>query len=197
MTTTPAMPERFTKKPVTVEAFQMTEARRMDNRDWPEWLNEAWNKEEGQPGALFRQNMDAPLPDLLCIQTLEGVHLVNWGDWIIRGVKGELYPCKPDIFEMTYDLAALQSQPAEVSDAEIYALWVEHCETTEKTTRQLVCDFARAILALRPRAVPMTDEQRQQAFNKSWATSSDFFAGIEAAEAHHGITAQGAQGEQA
>lgn len=48
---------------------------------------------------------------------------------------------------------------------------------------------ARAILALRPQAVPMTEEQRQQAFNKSWATSSDFFAGIEAAEAHHGIAA--------
>lgn len=108
MTKPPAMPERFTKKPVTIEAFQMTEARRMDNRDWPEWLNEAWNKAEGQPGALFRQNMDAPLPDLLCVQTLEGVHLVNWGDWIIRGVKGELYPCKPDIFDMTYEPAAHQ-----------------------------------------------------------------------------------------
>jgi hypothetical protein len=96
------MPQ-FRKKPVVIEAFQLTEATRMDNSDWPEWLNKAWNKAEGEDGALFRQNMDAPLPDLLCIQTLEGVHLVQFGDWIIRGVKGELYPRKPEIFAATYD----------------------------------------------------------------------------------------------
>jgi len=38
------------------------------------------------------------------IETLEGRHIVCPGDWIIRGVKGELYSCKPDIFEMTYEL---------------------------------------------------------------------------------------------
>ena len=37
------------------------------------------------------------------IETLEGGHIVCPGDWIITGVKGELYPCKPDIFEMTYE----------------------------------------------------------------------------------------------
>lgn len=37
------------------------------------------------------------------IETLEGVMKANKGDWIIRGVKGELYPCKSDIFEMTYE----------------------------------------------------------------------------------------------
>ncbi len=37
------------------------------------------------------------------IETLEGDHLVSPGDWIITGVKGEHYPCKPDIFEMTYE----------------------------------------------------------------------------------------------
>jgi hypothetical protein len=39
----------------------------------------------------------------LTIHTLEGDHLANVGDWIIVGVKGEMYPCKPDIFEMTYE----------------------------------------------------------------------------------------------
>lgn len=94
---------KYRKKPVVIEAFQMTRERRMDNSEWPEWLNEAWNKNEGEAGAVFRQNRDSPLPDLLCIWTLEGVHLVDWGDWIIRGVKGELYPCKPDIFAATYE----------------------------------------------------------------------------------------------
>lgn len=37
------------------------------------------------------------------IETLEGVMKADKGDWIIRGVKGELYPCKPDVFEMTYE----------------------------------------------------------------------------------------------
>lgn len=39
----------------------------------------------------------------LKIYTLEGDHHVTVGDWIIRGVKGEFYPCKPDIFEQTYE----------------------------------------------------------------------------------------------
>jgi len=38
------------------------------------------------------------------VHTLEGNHLVEWNDFIIRGVQGELYPCKPDIFEMTYEV---------------------------------------------------------------------------------------------
>ena len=96
---------KFRKKPVVIEAFQMTRERRLDNSEWPEWLNAAWNKNEGEPGALFRKDMATPLPDLLCIWTLEGVHLVDWDDWIIRGVKGELYPCKPDIFAATYEPA--------------------------------------------------------------------------------------------
>ncbi len=43
--------------------------------------------------------------DHLTIKTLEGTHWAGKGDWIIKGVKGELYPCKPDIFEMTYEKA--------------------------------------------------------------------------------------------
>ena len=38
------------------------------------------------------------------IHTLEGIMVVNIGDWVITGVKGEKYPCKPDIFEQTYEL---------------------------------------------------------------------------------------------
>lgn len=39
------------------------------------------------------------------IKTLEGDHLASFGDWVIKGVKGEFYPCKPDIFEKTYEPA--------------------------------------------------------------------------------------------
>lgn len=62
---------------------------------------------------FFKDRWDASAPpdfheavnicdDRAWITTLEGDHKVNEGDWIIRGVKGEFYPCKPDIFEMTY-----------------------------------------------------------------------------------------------
>lgn len=89
---------KFVKKPVVIEAFQMTMERRMDNSDWPAWLHAAW-----QDGTLYRANPNAHLPDTLMIGTLEGDHTVSWGDWIIQGVKGELYPCKPDIFDLTYE----------------------------------------------------------------------------------------------
>ena len=42
--------------------------------------------------------------EIVGIQTLEGLMVASKGDWIIRGIKEELYPCKPDIFAMTYDL---------------------------------------------------------------------------------------------
>jgi hypothetical protein len=45
------------------------------------------------------------------IQTLEGVMIARPGDWIIRGVKGELYPCKPDVFALTYEPAPPEEKP--------------------------------------------------------------------------------------
>ena len=95
---------KFRKKPVEIEAFQMTRERRSDNSDWPNWLHQAWNKPQDEPGAVFPENY--PISDghdRLKVFTLEGEHLIDWDDFIIQGVKGELYPCKPDIFEATYD----------------------------------------------------------------------------------------------
>jgi hypothetical protein len=72
---------KFRKKPVVIEAVQ-------------------WFKMGDHPAVLESQGNDGPYP---FIDTLEGPHLVTPGDWIITGVKGEHYPCKPDIFEMTYE----------------------------------------------------------------------------------------------
>ena len=95
---------KYRKKPVVIDAFQMTFARRRDNRDWPDWLNQAWNKSHNEPGALFPIDFpDSNGEDELVIYTLEGLHRVTFGDYIIRGVKGEIYACKPDIFVETYD----------------------------------------------------------------------------------------------
>jgi hypothetical protein len=95
---------KFRKKPVVIEAFQMTPEHRASNLHWPHWMHEAWNTPHDQPGALLcRDYPNSDGTDPLRIFTLEGVHNVDWGDWIIRGVKGELYPCKPDIFDATYE----------------------------------------------------------------------------------------------
>jgi len=93
------------KKPVVIEAFQMTQEQRWDNSEWPNWLHEAWQKDVEEVGSLFSAP-DGQLEgedDPLFIHTLEGNHKVLWGDYIIQGVHGELYPCKPDIFEKTYE----------------------------------------------------------------------------------------------
>jgi hypothetical protein len=98
---------KFRKKPVVIEAFQMTRERRASNRDWPTWLHEAWNKGWPEPGAVSSEDFPVSngTDDRLVIATLEGPLTVGWGDWIIQGVKGELYPCKPDIFAATYEPA--------------------------------------------------------------------------------------------
>ena len=99
---------RWRKKPVEIEAFQMTLERRWDNSEWPNWLNEAWNREPSE-GAVWIDGDDPKRERLVC-GTLEGVHRIDWDDWIIRGVKGELYPCKPDIFEATYEPAQCEKE---------------------------------------------------------------------------------------
>jgi hypothetical protein len=100
------MNHQYRKLPVVIEAFQMTEARRLDNSEWPNWLHQAWQKSSTENGAVFPKDYpNSDGRDLLLIMTLEGVHLVNWDDWIIQGVHGELYPCKPEIFAATYEQA--------------------------------------------------------------------------------------------
>ena len=91
---------RFRKRPVEIEAFQMTPDRRESSDGWPGWLLTAWATPCEQPGSFFA------LSGAMLLTTLEGVMAVSPGDWIIRGVKGELYPCRADIFELTYEVAA-------------------------------------------------------------------------------------------
>lgn len=55
-------------------------------------------------GNEFEKVLFKPISEKLIIPTLEGEHEVSVGDYIIKGVQGEFYPCKPDIFEMTYEL---------------------------------------------------------------------------------------------
>ena len=106
---TPA--NQYRKKPIAIEAFQLTKEMRADNRDWPEWMNRAWNMNTGEHGSLYCKSAENLGP--LYITTLEGIMQVNFGDWIIRGVAGELYPCKDEIFRMTYEAATPASPPVQ------------------------------------------------------------------------------------
>ena len=92
-----SMNHQYRKKPVVIEAFQMTKERRHDGSEWPQWLRAAW--ETTGVGSLYCVDGG----EELFIGTDEGVLRVSWNDWIIQGVKGEIYPCKPDIFEATYE----------------------------------------------------------------------------------------------
>ena len=79
----------FQKKPVVIEARQLTK----DNLDQILYWIKSNNK-----NCYLSWNGHSPL----VIQTLEGDHQATFGDWIIKSVKGEFYPCKPNIFEITY-----------------------------------------------------------------------------------------------
>ena len=96
---------KYRKKPVVINAFQMTEERRQDNSEWPNWLNQAWQKEWDEEGSLYPKDYpNSDGTDKLRIGTLEGDQHIEWDDFIIQGVRGEIYPCKPDIFDATYEL---------------------------------------------------------------------------------------------
>lgn len=91
---------KFRKKPVVVEAVQFT-------REWAEsCLLDGVDGPFGLP-ALGSWNAQTRIVHnvYLSIRTLEGTMTASVGDWIINGVKGELYPCKPDVFAETYEVA--------------------------------------------------------------------------------------------
>lgn len=85
---------RFRKKPVEIEAYEFNN--RISN-PIPVWLTQALDR-----GDVWFQGGAAPY---LTIRTLEGDMRASEGDWIIKGVQGEIYPCKPDIFAATYEPA--------------------------------------------------------------------------------------------
>lgn len=91
---------KYRKKPVVVEAFCWTGD--MVKIDDPVWIIEALKKPWGKSGSA-RFVYDSEKNTYIEIFTLEGVHEANQGDYIVQGTHGELYPCKPNIFEDTYE----------------------------------------------------------------------------------------------
>ncbi len=98
----------FRKKPVLVQAFKL------GTDPMPDWFidarirNEVVTRDPGGCGILNGKTRNLVCAD---IKTLEGWMLAAEGDWIIRGVKDELYPCKPYIFALTYEEMLEQHRP--------------------------------------------------------------------------------------
>ena len=88
---------KYRKKPVVVEAVQWNGFNLEEIKEFVggsliyEISDAAWKVSKGVPAVYME------------IKTLEGNHVCTEGDYIIKGVQGEFYPCKPDIFEQTYE----------------------------------------------------------------------------------------------
>lgn len=92
---------KYRKKTVVIEAFQYDGDLKGSNGYYyvPQWVVEAF-----ESGIMFYESVDCNTPPCdLFIKTLEGNMLVNVNDFVIQGVNGELYLCKPDIFDKTYE----------------------------------------------------------------------------------------------
>lgn len=91
---------KYRKKPVVIEAVQWTGKNH----------REMWDFLTGKHDDYIQASADTFYIDHdrvqggLIIKTLEGEHIASIGDFIIKGIKGEFYPCKPDVFEHTYEL---------------------------------------------------------------------------------------------
>lgn len=81
---------KYRKKPVVIEAVQWNGANHL--------ITETFMKGSGATIDYSQSKLG-----VIQIPTLEGVMTAQAGDWIIKGVQGEFYPCKPDIFEATYE----------------------------------------------------------------------------------------------
>jgi len=91
---------KYRKKPVVIEAFQLSFEMASGKETVPSWFLDALAKKEVEVRYTDKINNS----QYTLISTLEGVMRGNADDYIIQGVNGEIYACKPDIFEKTYEL---------------------------------------------------------------------------------------------
>lgn len=124
----------YRKKPVCIEAWRLTDR---NQKEVAEWCRGGAKPHGG-----------------VLIQTLEGNVLASVGDWVIKGVKGEFYPCKPDIFSATYEDA---SAPAEDRAALADEQWVRNLVAAFNDQRDSVLlphEYFARLCAIALRAAP-------------------------------------------
>ena len=98
---------KYRKKPIVIEAIKLERNHKsfQEVYTFMKW----YTHESGKMGQEKWYDFVSEKLELdgIIIPTLEGEHIASWGDWIIKGIQGEFYPCKPDIFEATYEIEAL------------------------------------------------------------------------------------------
>jgi hypothetical protein len=113
------MPERYRKKPIEVEAMLVHAETSFEDFLDPNTRAQAeiagWMMGNGFRN--FKVHGERA-PFGIAIKTLEGVMVAEPGDWIIRGVQGEFYPCKPDIFAATYERVPTMPEPTPAPTSE-------------------------------------------------------------------------------
>lgn len=87
---------KFRKKPVEIQAYQFNGGGENERFSFEKWIDNY----KGTTSNWFFNGTEYVSFNIV---TLEGLMAVSKGDWVIRGVKDEFYPCKPDIFEQTYE----------------------------------------------------------------------------------------------
>lgn len=121
------MVKRYRKKPVVIEAVLFTRDTFSDVADFTDKKAHDF-KIERHPGGKCT----------CIIPTLEGEHIASEGDYIIKGVKGEFYPCKPDIFAQTYEVADIDKDPPSPPESlVVHGRWVKHDGYTECS----ICEY--------------------------------------------------------
>lgn len=88
---------KWRKKPVVVEAFLYTGG--SNQTEDPEWMKAPVKQGENEIGGIWFVDGN------MMIMTLEGIMRADPGDWIIKGIEGDIYPCKPNLFEANYERA--------------------------------------------------------------------------------------------
>jgi hypothetical protein len=97
---------KFRKKPVVIDAFEFTggPVSGLAVMEWIASFDDGFTHDvRDEPEFEWHAAVEDGRPEGFNIPTLEGVMTASPGDWIIRGVQGEFYPCKPDIFEQIYE----------------------------------------------------------------------------------------------
>jgi len=176
------MIHQYRKKSVVIEAMQF-QRRNNGPVPYPEWFDDAVTRND-----IITHNTgkwhDPTQPAYCEIITLEGIMRANEGDWIIRGVKGELYPCKPDIFAATYEDVAARELDVEAERREFEArmgpqgddptpAWWYHLHAAAEALADHGCeanasdvrDIANNLL---DRAAPVSTEQAGDAKRVTW-----------------------------
>ena len=155
-------PTQFRKKPVVISAIQWTGENLVDVIHFTD--GRPPNNKSSHAGMMWDQYVDLVRKDGLKIFTMEGKMDASIGDWIIKGVKGEHYPCKPEIFALTYEdasagtdlsqaaVAAALEAAAKEHDAEIVRLEAQIIENKNylriagKSERSSANDFCNTAI---------------------------------------------------